>query len=147
MEGIQFIANLGDWVSVKKLKVEEATEPKTIMEFLASLNTGIDRKVEENLRKLVALDKVDKAVEEAVAGNTKGEAGVAAVLAFVKGNNLGKVLNEICELPQFQKGEKDELKDFCRAYATKKALGQVGLMVDYSGIKIPGMKKLLRKKG
>ena len=61
---IQFVANYEDWVSVKKLKVEPGMEPRTVMEFLASLGTGIDKKVEENLRKCVALDKLDAALKE-----------------------------------------------------------------------------------
>ena len=34
---IQFIANYDDWVSIKKMKITEATGAKTVLEFLASL--------------------------------------------------------------------------------------------------------------
>ncbi len=54
---IQFIAKYGSWVSVKKLSVDEKTDPITVMEFLASLGTGIDHKVEENLVRMVDLGK------------------------------------------------------------------------------------------
>jgi len=70
-EVIQFIANYADWKSIKKLKIEAATDPKTIMEFLASLGTGIDRKIEDNLRKIVELDKVDAAIAELVLHRTR----------------------------------------------------------------------------
>ena len=52
---IQFIANYDDWVAVKKLKIEEKTDPRTIMEFLAGLGIGIDRKIEQNLGKATTL--------------------------------------------------------------------------------------------
>ena len=45
-----------------------------------------------------------------------------------------------------QKNEKKVLSEFCKVYAMKKALKEVKLMVDYSGIKIPGSKKAKKKK-
>jgi len=56
---IQFVANYDDWVAIKKLKIEPSMDPKTIMEFLASLTISVDRKVEENLGKMVDLKKLD----------------------------------------------------------------------------------------
>lgn len=144
-QGIMFVANMGNWQSVKKLTMEEKTDPRSIMEFLASLNTGLDNKVEENLRKIVALDKVDTFVKEELAGKGKTENEIASVLATLKGPKLGKVLNEICELPELQKGEQNEVKDFCRVYALRKALKQLGVMLDYSQIEIPGMKRVMKK--
>ena len=61
---ISFISNYDDWVSIKKLKIEPATDHKTIMEFLASLNTGIDAKVEANLGKIIDLKRIDAAINE-----------------------------------------------------------------------------------
>lgn len=144
-QGVMFVANMGNWQSVKKLKVEEKTDPRSIMEFLASLNTGLDNKVEENLGKIIALDKVDAFLKEELAGKGKSEADIASVLAALKGPKLGKVLNEIGELPNLQKGEQDEVRDFCRVYAIRKALKQLGVMVDYTQIEIPGMKRLMKK--
>lgn len=61
---IQFVANYDDWQAVKKLKIEEKTDSKTIIEFLASLATSLDNKVEANLGKIVDLKKIDAAVNE-----------------------------------------------------------------------------------
>ncbi|PIU21460.1 MAG: hypothetical protein COT15_02225 [Candidatus Diapherotrites archaeon CG08_land_8_20_14_0_20_34_12] len=144
-QGVMFVANMGNWQSVKKLTIEEKTDPRTIMEFLASLNTGLDNKVEDNLRKIVKLELVDAFVKEELAGKGKSENEIASVLAVLKGPKLGKVLNEICELPELQKGERDEVKDFCRVYALRKALKQLGVMLDYSQIEIPGMKRVMKK--
>ncbi len=146
-EYIQFVANYGDWKSVKKLKIETKMDPRTIMEFLASLHTGIDNKIEANLGKLVDLPRLNKALDEELAGVGKGEAGVAKALAAVGGTRLGKTINELCEKPEWQKGEQEEIKGFCRAYATRKAFKAANLMTDYSQIAIPGMKRLMKKKG
>ena len=52
MEGsIQFIANYDDWKAIKKQTITEKTDPLTVMEFLASLTTSVDTKVEVNLKK------------------------------------------------------------------------------------------------
>ena len=141
---IQFVANYGDWRAVKKLKVDQTVDARMIMEFLASLGTSLDRKVEENLRKLVALDKVDALLKEELE-KVKGEEGISKALNTVKGVKMSRILKEITDLPELQKGEKKELADFCRVYAMKKALSDLGLMVDYTKIEIPGMKKAKKK--
>ncbi len=141
---IQFISNYSDWVSVKKLKIDEKTDAKSIMEFLASLTMGIDNKVEGNLRKIVDLGRVDAALNEIDFG--KGEAGIAKALASLNSRAVTGAIKEICELERFQKNEQKELMGFCKAYAARKALKESGLMVDYSEIEIPGMKRLKRMK-
>jgi len=143
-EGIQFFANLGNWKAIKKLKVEPATDDRTVMEFLASLEMGIDRKIEENLRKIVELEKVDAAIAEISGG--KGKEQVAEVISQVGSRKVNSVINEICTKPELQKNAQKELIGFCKVYAMNKALKEAGLNVDYSGIKIPGMKKPKEKK-
>src|SRR3989344_2016026 len=139
---IQFISNYDDWVSIKKLKIEGVTDPRTIMEFLAILGTGIDNKIEANLRKIVPLDKVDAAIAEL----GLGKKDVGRALEEINSRKVGAVIKEIVELPQYQTGEKKELEQFCKVYATKKALKECGLWVDYTGVEIPGMKRLMKKK-
>lgn len=143
-EVIQFIANYSDWKSIKKLKIEAATHPKTIMEFLASLETGIDRKIEYNLRKNVELNKVDAAIAELGLG--KGKENVAAAIADVGGRKVNSVIKEICSKPELQKNEQNELIGFCKVYAMRKALNETGLFVDYTSVNIPGMKRMMKKK-
>jgi len=141
---IQFMANYDDWVSIRKLKIEEATDPRSIMEFLGSLGTSIDSKVEDNLRKIVKLERVD----EAIAALDIGKKDTAKALEEVNSRKVGSAIKEIVEeLKGLSKPEKKEVEQFCRLYAMKKALKQTGIMVDYSEINIPGMKRLKKKKG
>ncbi|MFA5126308.1 MAG: DUF2666 family protein [archaeon] len=73
MEGsIQLVANYDDWKAVKKQTITEKTDPLTVMEFLAGLTNSVDNKVEANLKKKVALDKLDKAINDL--GLAKGDA-------------------------------------------------------------------------
>lgn len=146
MDGqIQFISNYEDWVAIKKLKITEKTNPKTVMEFLARLTTSLDRKIEDNLRKLVKLNEVDTILNEELASG-KGVVNIEKNLAVVSGRKVNSVIKEICEIEGMQKNEKKALSDFCKVYSMKKALKEVKLMVDYSEIKIPGMKKSKKKK-
>jgi len=141
-ESIQFIANCKGWVAIKKLKVTEKTDPKTVMEFLASLGTGIDRKVEEKLRELVELERVDNALNEVLSsGKTPGEA-----IHAVNSRAVSSVINELSDKPELQKNEKKELGEFLKVYATRKALKELKIRMDYSEIAIPGMKKTKKTK-
>ena len=139
---IQFIANYDDWVSIKKLKIESVTDPRTIMEFLASLGTSIDTKVEANLRKIVKLEKVDAAIAEL----GLGKKDTAKALEEVNSRKVNSVINEISEIPELQKGERKEVAQFCKVYAMRKALKLCAIEVDYTNVEIPGMKRLMKKK-
>lgn len=141
---IQFIANYDDWVSIKKLKIEPTTDPRQVMEFLASFCTSVDKKVEENLRKTVDLGKLDKALEE-IAFSKKGE-GISKVIESASSGKINSTAKEISSIEGLQKGEQKEIEGFCKVYAMRKALKKCGLNVDYSEIEIPGMKRLTKKK-
>ncbi len=143
-ESIQFVANCRGWVSVRKLKVTEATDPRTVLEFLASLNTGIDRKVEEYLGKIVDLAPLDSALTDVLgdSGKTPGEA-----IKAVNSLQVNKAVNELAEgLEKLQKGEKKEVSEFLKVYAMRKALKEKKIRVDYSEIAVPGMKKVKKTK-
>jgi len=141
---IQLIANYEEWQAVKKLAIGEKTEPRTVMEFLASLGTSIDGKIAVNMGKIVDLKKLDAAIAELQAG--KGKEQIAEILAEISSRKINSVINEICEKPELQKNEQKELTQFCRIYALRKGLRQAGLDVEYSSIDIPGMRKIKKPK-
>ena len=142
MEGsIQLVANYDDWKAIKKQTITEKTDPLTVAEFLSSLTNSVDSKIEFNLRKKVALDKLDKALVDL--GLMKGDATKA--LEEINTRSVSKVINEISQVPELQKNQQKEVADFCRVYATRKALKSCGLMIDYTQIEIPGMGRLKKK--
>ena len=141
---IQFVANYEDWQAVKKLKVEEKTGPKMVMEFLASLGTSLDSKIEANLKKTVELDVVDGAIAGIECGKSENE--IASALKSVNSRAVSSAINSICEKPELHKNEQKELKQFCKVYVTRKVLKNCGLEVDYSNVDIPGMKRTKKKK-
>ena len=114
------------------------------MEFLVSLGTSFDQKIEENLRKEVDLEKVDAALAEIEFG--KSEEEIASAIKAVNKRNVSAVIKEITENLALQKNEQKELQQFCKIYALRKALANCGLMVDYSEVDIPGMKRTKKKR-
>ncbi|MEM0359745.1 MAG: DUF2666 family protein [Candidatus Diapherotrites archaeon] len=144
-EGIQFVAKMGDWIAVRKLTMEKKTDPVTVMEFLAGLSVSFDNKIEEFLGKTVDIKKLNTAIEEATSGISKGEKGISEALAQVNSSTVNKAINEICEKPELQKNEIDELKEFCKVLAMRKALKKAGLKIDYSTIETPAIKAAMKK--
>ncbi len=145
MEGIQFIAKVGNWVSVRKLKVEEKTEPLMVMEFLAGLSVSFDNKIEEFLGKEIDTEKLNKAIDEELEGIKKGKKGISEALAKIAGAKLGRVINELCNAKGWSPKETKELKEFCKVFALRKALKKAGLKIDYSTIETPAIKAAMKK--
>lgn len=142
---IQFVANYEDWVAVKKLKIEPGTDARTVMEFLASLTVSVDKKIEENLRKIVDLKQLENAISEAFAGG-KGAGAINEALAAVNSSKVNSAINQITDKQEWQKNEQKEIQGFCKAFAMRLALKKCGLAVDYSEVEIPGMKRLMKAK-
>jgi mevalonate kinase len=143
MEGsIQFIANYEDWKVIKKITITDLTEPLVIAEFLASLTYSTDDKIESNLRKVVELDKVDKALSELGLG--KGDSGKA--IEEVNSRTVSKVINEITKLDKFSGPVQKELMQLCKIYATKRALKACGIMNTYHEAELPNLKRVKKAK-
>ena len=139
---IQLIANYADWKAIKKITITEKTDPRTVAEFLAGLTMSVDNKIEANLRRVVDLDKVDKAIAEIGLGKKE----TAKAIEEVNSRKVSSVINEITAIDSLQKNEQKELMQFCKAYAMRKALQATGIIVDYSEIDIPGLKRLKKSK-
>jgi len=144
-EGIQFVAKMGNWVAVRKLTIEQKTDPITVMEFLAGLSVSFDHKIEEFLAKAVDTAKLNAAIEEATANLGKGEKRISEAIAQANGATVNKAINEICEKPGLQKKEIDGLKEFCKVLALRKALKKAGLKIDFTTIETPAIKATMKK--
>jgi len=124
--------------SSKKITITDVTEPLVIAEFLASLTFSTDEKIENNLRKVVELNRVDDALKELDLG--KGDTGKA--IEEVNSRAVGKIINEIAKLDKFNGPTQKELVGLCKIYATKKALKACGIMVEYSEAELPNLKRV-----
>lgn len=144
---IQLVANYDDWVAIKKLKIEPTTDPRTVAEFLASLTFSVDRKIAENLAKLVDISKLDATINGIEAGKTEEE--IAESLKEINSRKISSVINELSSNEKWQKNEQKEIAGFLKAYASRAVLKKCGVIVDYSEIEIPGLKRAMKagKKG
>ena len=145
MEGIQFVAKMGDWVAVKKLSIDEKTDALSVMEFLAGLSVSFDAKIGEYLGKEIDLKKLEAAIDEELEGIAKGEKGISEVLAKLKGAKLGKVINELCDAKGWPPKGTKQLKEFCRVYSMRTAFKKIGLKADYSTIETKSIKAVNKK--
>ncbi|HIH10166.1 MAG TPA: hypothetical protein HA254_05885 [Candidatus Diapherotrites archaeon] len=75
-----------------------------------------------------------------------GKKDTGKALDEINSRKVGSVIKEIIAIPTLQSNEQKELEQFCRVYATRKALKECGLFVDYSKVEIPGMKRAMKKK-
>jgi len=144
-EVIQFVANYGEWRSIRKMKVTDQTPPLRIIEFLATLTYSIDSKIEENLSKIGSLDQVNAFLDENV-DEGRGEQEIAKALRALQSTAFGKLVKEISEGFEGSKPEKKEIASIIRIYATRKALGKVKLFVDFSQAEVKDIKKSEKKK-
>ncbi|MDD3160261.1 MAG: DUF2666 family protein [Candidatus ainarchaeum sp.] len=134
---IQLIANYDDWKAIKKITITDQTDPLVIAEFLSSLTYSVDGKIENNLRKIIDLDKVDKAINEL----GLGKKDIGKALEEVNSRNISKVISEITSLDKFNGPTQKELMQMCKIYATKKAINSCGLLVEYYQADIPTLKR------
>ena len=105
MGQIEFVADAGEFRAVKKMKVEETTEPMDAARFLASLQGTLVRKTHDYMAKdlpLAGLDDIAGGVcgaEKTSKGwQLKGrlsEEAAGAVLAKARGHSVTKQVNEL----------------------------------------------------
>jgi hypothetical protein len=136
---IQFIANCDDWKVIKKLKVTKEVPPLDIIDFLASVSIGFENTFEKLLKKTISLDKIDSYIKELVPKKTKKEEDLAKILKGVNSPNLSKLIKVESEKMEDNKS-KDKIKIYLKVYATKKALAEAGLFVDFSKLPISANK-------
>ncbi len=140
-EGIQFIAKLGDWVSIKKLKVEKGVEAKDIAEFLISLSASIEQAIERYLAEEIDFSVIENAVNDAL---TRENA-----LYVLQEPSVKRALKDsIKRRSALDKKEVKCLEELAAVYALRHALKKSGYKHSYSQVELPTLKlaKKLSKK-
>ncbi|QQR93044.1 MAG: DUF2666 family protein [Candidatus Iainarchaeum archaeon] len=133
---IQFIANYPAWQCIKKFAVTEQTDPKTVGEFFVSYSISIENRLEKYLSQSVDMQKVKELIAAAPTGKTAGD--IPSFLQYVSSSTLEQRAHTIGKNPHMGK--------IVHAYIVRTLFKQNGLMGDYSGVEIPGLKRLMKKK-
>jgi len=125
---IEFFAQAGKWVVVKKLKVEPNTEPMWIARFLISVHETMDRKIWGFMAKDFDLEALD-AIAGELCGAEKGKKGwklkgrlsedrMNEILAKLKSVSVSKQINNVVPT---KKG-----RVIAKSYVTRKTIDIMG---------------------
>lgn len=90
-----FIVKNKDWVSIKKLLIDEHVKPEDVSLILAQIQKTINEK--SFLYAGINTEKIDEIVENYAKGKRKGIASLAETLSSIKTPNLKKELVPACE--------------------------------------------------
>jgi hypothetical protein len=145
-ERVEFFAQKGPWVVVKKLKVTPETSDLDVVRFLASVQETMGRKTFEFLGKAMDLEKLDAIAAECCGAEkakdsyaTKGRLSddrMQEAIAAIKSVKTSKAINDAVT------GK--VARDVARVYVTRRALEFMGFQIDLDPKQI---EKLNEEKG
>lgn len=122
MDEVSFIAQVGNWVVIKKQKVEKDTKKMEVARILASIRSTMDKKIWDFMRDDIDLPKLDALAQEIAGEKGKvSEEKMAGVLAKLNSPGTGK---RIGELTQTKNG-----KEIAKMYLTNKVLELANLRI------------------
>lgn len=122
MDEVSFIAQVGNWVVIKKQKVEPGTKKMEVARILASIRSTMDKKIWDFMRDDFDLAKLDGLAQEIVGEKGKiSEERMAGILAKLGSPGTGK---RIGELTQTKNG-----KEIAKMYLTNRVLELANLRI------------------
>ena len=111
---VLFDAEVGKWVCIKKLNIDENTDSLDIASILFSIDESINKKVWDFLKNEFDLEKVDEYAKELVGEGRTSAKKIEEVLAKINSPSTGKFLKT---LTPTKKG-----RDILKIYLTRKTL-------------------------
>jgi hypothetical protein len=136
--GVQLIANYPEWKCVKKFRVEETTNRRTVAELVTSYCITLDLRFEEYLHSHGKIDMLDSVLQKA----PDKSASLNEMMTFLKSEEVNAAVQKTAATGGFS-----EYAGVLHAYAIRKVLKTRGLIVDYTQIKsLPGWKRVVGKR-
>ncbi len=138
---IQFIANYPAWKCVKKFRIDEDVNRRTVAEFMTSYTITMDLRFETYLPKVLALNELDSFLQK-----SPGKAATPEQLMnFLGESELATIIQRIAS--KGAPGHIAECVSVLRAYAARKVLKEKGIIVEATQIKsLPGWKRVIGKR-
>jgi len=137
-EYIQFISNLKNFTSVKKMKITSETTNTDVVEFLASVQLSKNTKIREYLEKIIDIKKLED--------QTKYLFDLDFNIFFkeLKSSKLKKIILDL--LPQtMDKAYKDAFLESYYVYLIERYFKLKDISICYHQILYPTRKKQLKK--
>ncbi|MCX6776765.1 MAG: DUF2666 family protein [Candidatus Micrarchaeota archaeon] len=122
MDEIAFSAKYKEWISIKKMDIDEKTTPPEVVHMLSNLRESISRKAFE----LSGIDKgkIDAYALELIKGKRKGYSTLSEIFGGMKQKEVREVLLS---------ASSEQLLPIAETYFMKKLLTSLGYEVDISG--------------
>lgn len=90
MDEVTFSAKYKEWISIKKMSIDENTKEPEVAHILASIRETIDRKTFE--LNGINMAKIDEYVNSVTKGKRKGFSSIAEIFNNLKQNEVREVL-------------------------------------------------------
>ncbi|MEM3555316.1 MAG: DUF2666 family protein [Candidatus Micrarchaeia archaeon] len=143
MDEIVFSAKYKDWVSIKKMEIDERTTAPEVVHMLANIGESVSRKAFE----LSGVDRarIDEYVEKIAKGKRKGYSTLSEVFGGLKQNEVREVLLS---------ASNEQLLPIAEAYFIRKLLTSLGYELEvgtemiskiYPELKLPKPKGRFKK--
>jgi hypothetical protein len=138
-EQIQFVANLGNFVSVKKLKIENKVTKEDIVEFLASIQFTCNQKITEYLEKIVDCNKLLEQTNDLLH---------LELNEFYNTINSAKIKKTIVSVipKHIEKKQKDAYVEAMRVFLLNRYCEKNKLILGYNQVVFPSKKKIMKPK-
>ncbi|MCD6414662.1 MAG: DUF2666 family protein [Candidatus Diapherotrites archaeon] len=127
---IEFFAQYGKWVAVKKLKIENQSKAE-VARFLASVHESIDRKMWEFLDEDIPLGALDEIAVEITGATRKGKKWVTPRLNEERTIEIMARLRSTGTTRKIKQHVKSkELVELAKIYLTRRALEMIGVNLE-----------------
>lgn len=138
---IQFISNYPAWKCVKKFRIEENVNRRTVAEFITSYTITLDLRFETYLPKLLNVNELETFLKK-----SPGKAATPEqLMTFLNESEFAIIIQRIAS--KGAPGHIAECVNVLRAYATRKVLKEKGIIVEATQIKsLPGWKRVIGKR-
>ena len=127
-DGVSFAAKFKEWISIKKMSVDESTKPEEVAAILAGITATMDRKSFEFTG--INTDGIDAYTDELTKGKRKGFGTLAEIFGALKAGEVKQKLVEAGGEGKYPLAE---------AYFIRKILSNLG---QHAWIDLETMKKV-----
>lgn len=94
MDEINFSAKYKNWISIRKMSIDEKTTPQEVVAHLAGIRESIDRKAFTFLG--INTDRIDEYAKKLTKGRRKGYSSIATIYSQLKPGEIRGMLLSAC---------------------------------------------------
>lgn len=132
MDEVVFSAKYGNWISIKKMSIDETTSPAEVAFMLSNIVKAVDKKAYEFLG--IDTERIDAYVEKVAGNKRKSYGSVTEIFSGLKQNEIKNELiaaikPEVAPLPNDKSDNPvshEEKLPLAEAYFMRSLMGRLG---------------------